>query len=177
MPDHRLLPKLFWQALGAQFRTKLVMGDAELSYHPGTAHSPAAIVYAHGYFASALHEIAHWCVAGRRRRLLRDFGYWYEPDGRPFARQLEFEKVEVAPQALRLVPSGRRNGNSTQVPIILPVVRRLWNLFVPKCSCDRISTNLRACRRVRQHGAQLCSALVYRGYLQPLSSVALMQTV
>ncbi|GAM69307.1 transporting ATPase [Vibrio sp. JCM 19236] len=26
-----------------------------------------------------MHEIAHWCVAGPKRRLLEDFGYWYEP--------------------------------------------------------------------------------------------------
>jgi elongation factor P hydroxylase len=76
------------------------MGGAEPSYHPSTSHSPATIVYAHGYFASALHEIAHWCVAGRRRRQLHDFGYWYEPDGRPYAQQVAFERVEVVPQAL-----------------------------------------------------------------------------
>jgi len=58
------------------------------------------IVFAHGYFSSALHEVAHWCVAGKERRLLPDFGYWYRPDGRTQAQQLEFEQVEVKPQAL-----------------------------------------------------------------------------
>jgi elongation factor P hydroxylase len=58
------------------------------------------IVFAHGYFASALHEISHWCVAGKERRLLEDFGYWYRPDGRTKQQQVEFEKVEVKPQAL-----------------------------------------------------------------------------
>ena len=96
----RFLPDLFWQAVGKDFRTRLLMGGSEPSYHPGTAHAPATIVYAHGFFASALHEIAHWCVAGRRRCQLHDFGYWYEPDGRPVDRQQAFEAAEITPQAL-----------------------------------------------------------------------------
>ena len=58
------------------------------------------IVFAHGYFASALHEISHWCIAGKQRRLLEDYGYWYSPDGRDSQQQAEFEKVEVKPQAI-----------------------------------------------------------------------------
>src|SRR5690606_39383874 len=42
----------------------------------------ARVVFAHGFFASALHEIAHWCIAGDYRRTLHDYGYWYCPDGR-----------------------------------------------------------------------------------------------
>ena len=38
-----------------------------------------------------------WLVP--ERRLLEDFGYWYEPDGRTEAVQAEFEKVEIRPQA------------------------------------------------------------------------------
>ena len=66
--------------------------NSERTYHQ--------IVFAHGYFASAFHEISHWCVAGKARRLLGDFGYWYRPDGRNQEQQTEFEKVEVKPQAL-----------------------------------------------------------------------------
>ena len=40
-----------------------------------------AIYFARGFYSSALHEIAHWLVAGKERRKLEDFGYWYEPDG------------------------------------------------------------------------------------------------
>lgn len=60
------------------------------------------IVYAHGFFASALHEIAHWCIAGAERRKLLDYGYWYEPDNRDIAQQTDFERVEVKPQALEM---------------------------------------------------------------------------
>lgn len=70
-------------------------------YEPANAQCAVhQIVFAHGYFASALHEISHWCVAGKARRLLEDFGYWYRPDGRSRQQQTEFEKVEVKPQAL-----------------------------------------------------------------------------
>ena len=70
-------------------------------YEPANAQCAVhQIVFAHGYFASALHEISHWCVAGKARRLLEDFGYWYRPDGRSHQQQAEFETVEVKPQAL-----------------------------------------------------------------------------
>lgn len=80
--------------------TILVRGDDEPNYYAKTADSPAQIVFAHGYAASALHEISHWCIAGRQRRLLDDFGYWYCPDGRSQDEQTAFEQVEVTPQAI-----------------------------------------------------------------------------
>jgi elongation factor P hydroxylase len=81
--------------------TVLVKGGHEPIYIPAR-HSQQhhQIVFAHGYFASALHEIAHWCIAGKQRRLLEDYGYWYQPDGRDSKQQVEFEKVEVKPQAI-----------------------------------------------------------------------------
>lgn len=70
-------------------------------YEPANDHvSCHQIVFAHGYFSSALHEISHWCVAGKDRRLLEDFGYWYRPDGRTQQQQSEFEQVEIKPQAI-----------------------------------------------------------------------------
>ncbi len=42
-------------------------------------------------------------MAGKERRKLEDFGYWYEPDGRSEDRQRDFEKVEVKPQALEWI--------------------------------------------------------------------------
>ena len=80
--------------------TVLVRGDSEPLYLPATQHAPARIIFAHGFFSSALHEIAHWCVAGIERRKCLDLGYWYSPDGRSPEQQREFEQVEVKPQAL-----------------------------------------------------------------------------
>ncbi|WP_092009055.1 elongation factor P hydroxylase [Marinobacter daqiaonensis] len=82
-------------------RTELVRGGEEPEYLPASsAGDYARVVFAHGYFASALHEISHWCIAGAHRRTLPDYGYWYCPDGRTSDQQREFEKVEVKPQAL-----------------------------------------------------------------------------
>lgn len=81
--------------------TILVRGQDEPIYLPADHEHPHhRILFAHGYFASALHEIAHWCIAGKRRRTLVDFGYWYKPDGRTVQEQAQFEQVEVKPQAL-----------------------------------------------------------------------------
>lgn len=84
--------------------THLVCCEKEPVYRPADNQTPYhRIIFAHGFFASALHEIAHWCVAGAKRRLVEDFGYWYEPDGRSAERQAEFEQVEVKPQALEWI--------------------------------------------------------------------------
>lgn len=81
-------------------QTTLVRGDYEPEYFAKTDSEPAKIVFAHGFFASALHEISHWCVAGKKRRQMNDFGYWYAPDGRNENQQKLFETVEIIPQAI-----------------------------------------------------------------------------
>lgn len=109
-PDHRILPgnhacadlvSLFEQCFRAEFNTRLVAGGREPEYLPANANAKeACIVFTRDYFASALHEIAHWCLAGPERRQQLDYGYWYAPDGRNAQQQEEFERVEVKPQAL-----------------------------------------------------------------------------
>ncbi|WP_343846364.1 elongation factor P hydroxylase [Bowmanella denitrificans] len=95
------LIRLFNGQFAASHNTRLVRGNHEPLYLPANAQTPFhQIIFAHGYYASALHEIAHWCLAGAKRRLLEDYGYWYCPDGRNAEQQAEFEKVEVKPQAI-----------------------------------------------------------------------------
>lgn len=92
---------LFNDLFRESHRTILVKGSDEPEYLP--AEGPdglAQVVFAHGYYASALHEVSHWCIAGEHRRTLHDFGYWYCPDGRTPEQQRAFERVEVKPQAL-----------------------------------------------------------------------------
>ena len=93
-----------------EFNTRLVRGDDEPIYIPSGLAVDGyrkqdfhQIVFAHGFFRSALHEIAHWLVAGAQRRLQLDYGYWYAPDGRNALQQAKFEQVEVAPQALEWI--------------------------------------------------------------------------
>ena len=97
---------IFNQTFFESFNTKLELGADEPIYLPADGEvSHHRIVFARGFYASALHEIAHWCVAGPERRLLEDFGYWYEPDGRTEQVQSEFEKVEIRPQAYEWILS------------------------------------------------------------------------
>lgn len=92
---------LFEQTFFIDFNTKLIKGNDEPIYLPASESCDFhQVVFAHGYFSSALHEIAHWCIAGEERRKLEDFGYWYLPDGRSEEQQINFEQVEIKPQAI-----------------------------------------------------------------------------
>ncbi|WP_459782226.1 elongation factor P hydroxylase [Photobacterium sp. R1] len=86
------------------YNTELLLGGDEPVYLPADEQHPHhRIIFARGYFASALHEIAHWCIAGQERRLLEDYGYWYLPDGRDKGQQAAFEQVEIKPQAVEWI--------------------------------------------------------------------------
>ncbi|MFW6346646.1 MAG: elongation factor P hydroxylase, partial [Halomonas sp.] len=101
--SHRLeeIIALFDGLFAERYRTRLVRGGDEPLYLPADDETPFhRVIFARGFFTSALHEISHWCIAGARRRRLADYGYWYLPDGRDAAQQRDFEAVEVAPQAL-----------------------------------------------------------------------------
>jgi elongation factor P hydroxylase len=100
------LINLFNRLFKDSLNTVLIKGDDEPIYLPADKENPHhRVIFAHGFYASALHEIAHWCVAGPERRKLVDFGYWYKPDGRTADEQAEFEKVEVRPQAFEWLMS------------------------------------------------------------------------
>ncbi|AUQ26138.1 elongation factor P hydroxylase [Dickeya zeae] len=92
---------IFNRCFSEQYNTRLVKGEDEPIYLPADEQAPYhRIVFAHGFYASAMHEISHWCIAGEERRKLVDFGYWYCPDGRDAETQSQFEVVEIKPQAL-----------------------------------------------------------------------------
>ncbi|WP_285259491.1 elongation factor P hydroxylase [Halopseudomonas bauzanensis] len=99
--DCQDLIRLFGDCFAADFNTRLIGGAPEPVYLPADADEPMhRIIFTRDYYRSALHEIAHWCVAGAARREQVDFGYWYAPDGRSADQQSAFEQVEVKPQAL-----------------------------------------------------------------------------
>lgn len=103
---HRLedVTALFDGLFQQRFNTRLVRGGDEPLYRPADAGCPYhRVIFARGFYASALHEISHWCIAGERRRRLEDYGYWYLPDGRDGEQQRRFEAAEVAPQALEML--------------------------------------------------------------------------
>ena len=90
----------FNQLFLAEENTCLQSGATEPFYRAPHDNKPGVIFSRDNYYSSALHEIAHWCIAGAKRRQLDDFGYWYNPEGRTEAQQVEFEKVEIKPQAI-----------------------------------------------------------------------------
>jgi elongation factor P hydroxylase len=126
--------------------TVLRGGADEPEYLPGLDGAPAQILFRADYAASALHEVAHWCIAGRRRRQLRDYGYWYQPDGRDAQQQARFMVVEARPQALECLFSAACG---------LPFLPSLDNLDAPPSADEnRAFASLidAACLRYRQRG-------------------------
>ncbi len=95
------LEQLFEQLFYARYRTRLCGGAAEPYYRPAVrADDDHRLFYREDFFASALHEVAHWCIAGPARRCRPDFGYWYIDSGRSAAQQHAFEEAECKPQAI-----------------------------------------------------------------------------
>jgi len=102
--------RLFDDLFFGRFNTRLLGGAAEPIYIPaGIAADESELdplcafhrlYFRHDYLSSALHEAAHWCIAGDQRRAQMDFGYWYHPDGRSPQQQQLFELAEIKPQAL-----------------------------------------------------------------------------
>lgn len=95
--------RVFCWCFRDKFKTELVGGASEPLYVPASRTRPLhRIFFREDFASSALHESAHWCIAGIARRRQQDFGYWYDPD-RTRDRQLEFETLETRPQALEWI--------------------------------------------------------------------------
>jgi elongation factor P hydroxylase len=93
--------KVFNDCFADGCNTRLLGGAAEPFYQPAALSGGYHVLYYRAdFFASALHEVAHWCIAGVQRRHQPDFGYWYTPEGRSVEQQNAFESVEYKPQAL-----------------------------------------------------------------------------
>lgn len=103
--DAAVLEQIFKGCFAASYGTVLVGGGSEPLYIASRSapREPHRVIYREDYFASALHEIAHWCIAGSNRRTSDDYGYWYAPDGRTPLQQGDFERVEAKPQALEWI--------------------------------------------------------------------------
>ena len=99
---------LFESTFKKKYNTRLIKGNDEPIYLPANDVCQFnQIIFAHGYFSSALHEVAHWCLAGQSRRLLEDYGYWYIPDGRDHQQQAKFESVETVSYTHLTLPTNR----------------------------------------------------------------------
>ncbi len=106
MHQYQDLITLFNHCFKEEYNTQLVKGGDEPIYLPADESRPYhALFFARGFFSSALHECAHWLIAGEKRRLQVDFGYWYVPDGRTKEEQTLFQRAEVKPQAMEWILS------------------------------------------------------------------------
>lgn len=104
IPVAERIAAVFDRCFAGDFNTRLRGGAAEPIYRPaGDGCAFHLVEFTRDYPASALHEAAHWCLAGPARRELADYGYWYAPDGRSEEQQRLFEQVEVKPQALEWI--------------------------------------------------------------------------
>jgi elongation factor P hydroxylase len=99
------LTQIFNQLFFECENTLLKTGAEEPYYKAADSQTSAIIFSREDFFSSALHEISHWCIAGTARRQQDDFGYWYRPEGRSQAEQVEFEQVEIKPQAIEKILS------------------------------------------------------------------------
>ncbi len=88
---------------GPCYRVRMIGGGPEPEYLPPTPTSPGYLRYRSDYAHSALHEAAHWCIAGARRRQQVDYGYWYQPPPREESAQRAFAQVEARVQGLEAI--------------------------------------------------------------------------
>lgn len=103
--NHIRVAEVFNNLFAGTQRTVLRGGAAEPFYQPSTQTTPAILHYREDFAASALHEIAHWCIAGTARRGLVDFGYDYQPPPRTAEQQSCFFALELKAQTVELVLS------------------------------------------------------------------------
>ena len=98
---------IFDQLFGERYETHLIEGAPEPFYHY-VPKGYSKIFFRSDYTSSALHEVAHWCIAGPNRRRENDYGYFYVED-RNKEQQLQFQRVERKVQALEWVFSVAAN--------------------------------------------------------------------
>ncbi len=101
--QHVAIAACFNREFADSHNTVMLGGAAEPLYLPATAQAAAQLFYREDYAASALHEAAHWCIAGRQRRTLVDFGYAYQPPPRSPEQQALFFNLELRTQTLERV--------------------------------------------------------------------------
>ena len=106
---------VFEQEFGWRYNIELQGGAEEPLYLPAEDRANQ-LLYTRDYPASALHEIAHWCLATEEQLKLKDWGHWYAPDGRTAEQQQRFQRAEARVQAVEWalsIAAGHRFREST----------------------------------------------------------------
>ena len=97
------IERCFNACFSKRYLVFIVGGAEEPIYIPGDSASLASLVYREDFASSALHEAAHWCIAGLGRRRQIDFGYDYSPPPRTAQEQQKFFELEERVQALEWI--------------------------------------------------------------------------
>ena len=96
----RQIIAVFERCFTEQYATRLCGGAEEPLYLPKQGATLARLHFRADYAASALHEVAHWCLAGTERRRCVDFGYEYIAPPRTAVQQQYFYAAELRAQSL-----------------------------------------------------------------------------
>lgn len=104
--DHLAVASAFNRIFVSSRHTVMVGGASEPCFEPATDRTPALLHYREDFAASALHEAAHWCIAGPVRRRTDDFGYDYIAPPRNDRDHRRFVALEAKVQALERVFAG-----------------------------------------------------------------------
>lgn len=100
------IKSVFEQEFGQSHHIRLIGGAEEPLYLPAQANQHHNhLIYTRDYPASALHEMAHWCLASAEQLTQKDWGHWYMPDGRSAEQQRTFQRAEARVQAIEWVLS------------------------------------------------------------------------
>jgi elongation factor P hydroxylase len=102
-PTDRDIACCFNATFARSHHTVLVGGAMAPFYMPARPPHRSIIRYRENFVASALHEAAHWCMAGKSRLGRPDFGYWYVPAPRNPEQARAFLDAECPVQALESV--------------------------------------------------------------------------
>lgn len=102
--DCEQIKAVFEGVFGQSHHIVLKGGGEEPLYLPaGDGRLVNELIYTRDYAASALHEIAHWCLASPEQLTQKDWGHWYRPDGRTVEQQRQFEQAEARVQGLEWI--------------------------------------------------------------------------
>ena len=98
------LANLFNATFETAENTILVATMDEPHYMPhGDDRLGNCIFYTQDSYTSLMHEVAHWCRAGKERRQLPDYGYWYQAEDRSSEAQALYLQSESKTQALEWI--------------------------------------------------------------------------
>ena len=102
-PSAAEIVEVFNRCFSQAHGVKMLGGADEPLYLPATLDKPAELIFREDFPSSALHEAAHWCIAGRQRRESPDFAYTYIAAPRSDSEQALFFAAELRTQALESV--------------------------------------------------------------------------